>query len=106
MSIIKITTKEQFDLFMKSKQSGIIKYTANWCRPCKMIAPLYAELAINYPNISFFEVDLETEAGKVCQISSIPTFHFLIDGEIVDDVTGGDPQRVIELTQQLSSKLV
>jgi thioredoxin 1 len=60
----------------------IIKFTAEWCKPCKQIQPLFEEIASRYEKDGLMfvtsDVDIEIEFGK--DVRSLPTFVFLLDG--------------------------
>lgn len=64
---------------------AIIDFYADWCGPCKMIAPLLEELSDEYKGkISIYKVDtdVEQELSAVFGIQSIPTMLFIgADGE-------------------------
>mgnify|MGYP003397834959 FL=1 len=64
---------------------AIIDFYADWCGPCKMIAPLLEELSDEYEGkISIYKVDtdVEQELSAVFGIQSIPTMLFIgADGE-------------------------
>jgi len=62
----------------------IIDFYADWCQPCKMIAPTLEELAEEYPGINIYKVDTEEqqELASVFGIQSIPSLLFVPkDGE-------------------------
>jgi thioredoxin 1 len=58
----------------------IIKFTAEWCEPCKKIQPLFEEIALKYNSVKFVtnDVNEESEFGK--DVTCLPTFVFLLNG--------------------------
>jgi len=64
---------------------AIIDFYADWCGPCKIVAPILEELAVEYQGkIIIYKVntDKEQELASVFGIQSIPTFLFIgADGE-------------------------
>lgn len=71
----------------------VIDFFATWCGPCKRIAPVFEDLADKfYPKVQFFKVDVD-ESGELVNlydISAMPTFVFLKDGQVVKKVEGAD----------------
>ena len=60
----------------KSKTPCVIDFYADWCKPCKMIAPIMEELAADYKGkIQFFKIniDMEQEVANAFNIQSIPS---------------------------------
>jgi thioredoxin 1 len=94
--------------FKSSVASGVtlVDFWAEWCGPCKMIAPAIEELAQEYEgkaNIGKVDVD---EAGELAQeygVSSIPTLIVLKDGQEVKRFVGVTP--VAELRKALDAAL-
>lgn len=68
----------------KGEKPLVIDFYADWCGPCKMVAPVLEELAKEYDDdITIYKVDteVEQELSGVFQIKSIPTFLFIpMDG--------------------------
>ncbi|KAL2170596.1 hypothetical protein VTG60DRAFT_4609 [Thermothelomyces hinnuleus] len=98
-----ILTLAALDELTSTHKYVIIDFTAQWCPPCKAIAPLFHKLAGEYARtgaLAFARVDVD-EASEVAAkfgISAMPTFLFLVDGEAkgFDDggsVTGPAVQR-------------
>jgi thioredoxin 1 len=58
---------------------AIIDFYADWCGPCKMVAPILEELSKEYPNIDFYKIDTEAqnELAAVFGIRSIPSILFV-----------------------------
>lgn len=69
----------------EGKLPAIVDFYADWCGPCKMVAPILEELAKQYEGkllIYKVDTDAEQELSAVFQIRSIPTFLFIpVDGE-------------------------
>lgn len=71
-------TQSQEWLF-KGTKPAIIDFYADWCNPCKMIAPILEELSGEYPNIDFYKVNTEeqNELAATFGIRSIPSILFI-----------------------------
>ena len=72
------------DWFNKSDLPVIVDFYADWCGPCKMVAPVLDELSEEYAGkLIIYKVDTETETevSSVFGIQSIPTFLFLPPGD-------------------------
>ncbi|XP_042432256.1 thioredoxin H4-1-like isoform X2 [Zingiber officinale] len=76
------------------KQGKIVvaNFSASWCGPCRVIAPLYAELSEKYPSLMFLTIDVDKlmEFSSSWDIRATPTFFFLKDGELMDKLIGAN----------------
>jgi thioredoxin 1 len=82
---MEIITNVQFDEVV-SKGVVVIDFFANWCGPCKMLAPVLEEL----PTVTFAKVDVDQDpslAGRY-GIQSIPHLILFKDGQAVDQISG------------------
>lgn len=64
----------------KGGMPAVIDFYADWCMPCKMVAPLLAQLSVEYEGkVKFYKVNTEKdpEVSKVFGISNIPTLLFI-----------------------------
>ena len=64
----------------KGEMPAVIDFYADWCMPCKMVAPLLSQLSVEYDGkVKFYKVNTEKdpEVAKVFGISSIPTLLFI-----------------------------
>jgi thioredoxin 1 len=80
------------DLVLKSNVPVIVDFHANWCGPCKLMAPIFKDLADEYAetNIKFVKLDTDDHEDTVDQynIQGLPTFAVFKNGEIVATHSG------------------
>ncbi|HHU74521.1 MAG TPA: thioredoxin [Clostridiales bacterium] len=77
----------------------LVDFYADWCGPCKMIAPLVAELADEYAGvfkIGKLNVDDNPETAQKYRVMTIPTLLFIKNGEVVDTVVGAVPKKALQ----------
>ncbi len=87
---------------LESNQPVLVDFWAEWCPPCKVIAPVIEEIATEFEGIARVgkvDVDENKSLAERYAIGSIPSFLFFRNGEVVDRVQGVVPKR--ELTQRL-----
>ncbi len=67
------------DWKFKGNKPAIIDFYADWCGPCKMVAPILEELSNEYDNLVIYKVntEVEQELSAVFQIRSIPSMLFI-----------------------------
>lgn len=77
----------------------IAYFTATWCGPCKMIAPLMYEIDEQNDHIIVMKVDVDEceEVSAQCDIECMPTFLFYQNNEIepFNKFSGADPQKLV-----------
>ncbi len=76
-------------------ENVVIDFYANWCAPCKMIAPIIEELAKEYAGKVVFaklNTDENIEIAQRFAISAIPTIIFFKNGKAVDQIVGALPK--------------
>ncbi|MDR3072985.1 MAG: thioredoxin [Clostridiales Family XIII bacterium] len=90
MSEIVVLTEETFDQEIASG-AVVIDFYADWCGPCKMMAPIFDEAALTYANrIKFAKLNID-ECRRIAianGVVSIPTLLFYKDGAQVDRISG------------------
>mmetsp|Transcript_10886 Transcript_10886/g.15562 ORF Transcript_10886/g.15562 Transcript_10886/m.15562 type:complete len:129 (-) Transcript_10886:260-646(-) len=103
MSVITLSDADAVDKFRTINSKSVMYFTATWCPPCKMIAPIYTELATKYPDVAFGKVDVDEnqEAAIEFQIQAVPTFVFSKNMESVNKFSGADKDQLEKLLQEL-----
>ena len=84
-------TSENFASLKSGAQPLVVDFWATWCGPCRMIAPVIAELAKEYDGritVGKCDVEENEELAEDFSIRNIPTILFFKNGEIVDKLVG------------------
>ena len=89
MSLVTVT-KENFDEIIKSEKPVLIDFYADWCGPCRMVAPIIHEIAEENDNVvvAKINVDNDPELAERFGVMSIPTLVVMKNGEEVSRATG------------------
>ena len=95
--IINITKANFEQEVLKSTKPVLLDLWADWCTPCKMIAPTIDAIAEEYDNIKVGKVDLvaEPEFNEVFGVMAIPLLVVVNNGEVVARLEGVRPKRDI-----------
>ncbi len=101
---LKITDENFETEVLKSELPVLVDFYADWCGPCKMMAPVMEEIASEYSGIvkvGKLNVDEAPNASSKYRVMSIPTLLFIKNGEVVDNIIGAAPKaRVVEKLNQ------
>lgn len=82
-----------------SGQPVVIDFWAEWCGPCRMVAPIIDELAAEYEGkvaIGKYNVDEENDLSAEYGIRNIPTILFFKGGALVDKQVGAAPKATLK----------
>lgn len=76
----------------------LVDFWAQWCGPCRMIAPTLEELDREHPEVKFTKLNVDDfpEVASRHGVMSIPTLLFFVDGVLKDNAIGVVPKAVIE----------
>ena len=81
---------------LKSELPVLVDFTASWCGPCKMLAPIVEQMAAEWEGkvkVVKFDVDSNKDTPFKYSIMGVPTLMLFIDGEIVERLTGFKPKK-------------
>ena len=76
---------------LESNIPVLVDFYADWCGPCKMVAPIIAELADEYEGvfkIGKINIDQESATAEKYRVMSIPTMIIFKNGTVVDTIVG------------------
>ena len=78
---------------------AVVDFGADWCPPCRVIAPVVAALAEEYAGrakVLALDVDANPETASRYGVRSLPTLLFFKDGRVVDTIVGAVPRSTLE----------
>ena len=89
MSVINVT-KANFDEIKNSEKVVLLDFYADWCGPCRMVAPFVHEIAEENPQyvVGKINVDDEPELAMAFDVMTIPTLVVIKGGEVVNQAVG------------------
>lgn len=105
MAIVNVTDQN----FAKETSEGLVlvDFWADWCGPCKMVAPVLEEIDSEMSEkvqIAKLDVDENQETAGEYGVMSIPTLLLFKDGNVVDQVVGFQPKEaLVELIDKHAS---
>ncbi|MCZ6601757.1 MAG: thioredoxin [Planctomycetota bacterium] len=94
-SVQKVTDKDFQAEVLDSTLPVLVDFSAEWCGPCKKLAPIVEELAGEYDGklkVVTLDIDESRETPTKYGIMSVPTMFFIKGGEVVDRLVGLNPK--------------
>lgn len=101
-----IQSETEFDSLIASEGLVVVDFTAQWCGPCKLVAPLMDRLADDYGDLlQVFKLDLDANKGlaKRLGIRSIPAVMLFRKGEVLETLVG--VKKYEEFTEAVDQRL-
>ena len=95
----KTVTDATFDAdVLGSDKPVLVDFWAEWCGPCKMVAPVLEEIASEHGDkltVAKVNIDENPEIARRYQIMSIPTMSVFSGGEVVKSIVGARPKAAL-----------
>lgn len=86
---------------LENSKPVIIDFWAEWCAPCRSIAPEFERLASEHTSIDFVKMNIDEQQEKPYElgIRGIPTFVLYKKGKEIDRAVGADPSAIATLVE-------
>ena len=91
---VKMIDKNNFEEVKNSDKLVLLDFYADWCGPCRMVAPILHEIAEERPDVIVgkINVDEEEALAEAFGVYSIPTLVVMKDGKVVRQTSGARPK--------------
>jgi thioredoxin 1 len=92
-----VTDASWADDVLMSDKPVIVDFWAEWCGPCKMVAPILAEIAAQHDGIVVAKLNVDENPSTAASygITSIPTMNVYKGGEVVKTIIGAKPKAAL-----------
>jgi thioredoxin 1 len=97
--ILDVTDATYEEEVLNAEQPVLIDFWAEWCAPCRQLAPVIKALAEEYGDrlrVAKVDADANTETAAKLQIRALPTLLFIKDGQVKGSLVGNQPKAKIQ----------
>ncbi|TRZ87291.1 MAG: thioredoxin [Streptomycetaceae bacterium] len=90
-----VTTSTFDEMVLKSTTPVLVDFWAEWCGPCRAVAPILEEISKDYGDkIKIVKLNTDEESAIAVKygITSIPTLNVFVNGQVVKTIVGAKPK--------------
>lgn len=100
-----IATLADFKALIDSGKKIAVDFWADWCGPCRVISPVFENLAQEHTDITFLKVDVDNAAEISAEVGirAMPTFYTFYDGQKLGELVGADRAKLEQLIGELAA---
>lgn len=76
----------------------VVDFSAEWCGPCKFIAPVFEAMSVEHGDVVFIHVDVDVleDLPDGSDVRGVPTFKFFKDGRLLESFSGASKEKLSE----------
>lgn len=106
MSIQFVKSAKEFEDYLKNNSYIVLNFTASWCGPCQAIKALVDQAYVENKNVEIVRIDLDSQhdLAEKYNITAVPSFVFIENGNEVDRIQGANAQQLISKIQEFNTK--
>lgn len=94
-NVVKLNADSFNEVVMENEQTVLVDFYADWCGPCKMLAPVIDEVAADLSGkavVAKLNIDEARDIAIEYQVASIPTLMVFKGGAVVETMVGARPK--------------
>jgi thioredoxin len=101
---VHVTTANFEEQVLLSDQPVIVDFYADWCGPCKMVAPVLEQIATEYTDVKIAKVNVDEEPALAerYRVRGIPYMALFKEGKLAKQVIGYQPKAALEVSLGLA----
>ena len=90
--------ESNFEKTLKGNKNLVVDFWADWCGPCKIMAPVFESLSKEMKNVKFAKINVDENNHLASEfgVMGIPTFIVFKDGKEVERVVGAAHKTIIK----------
>jgi thioredoxin 1 len=101
---VHVTTANFEEQVLLSEQPVIVDFYADWCGPCKMVAPVLEQIATEHSDVKIAKVNVDEEPALAerYRVRGIPYMALFREGKLAKQVVGYQPKAALEVSLGLA----
>ena len=99
--MIDITDSQQFQNYLQQYRIVVLDVWADWCSPCKYLAPIFEKFATEYSSSTTLFCKCDIESNTFTDVQGLPTIRFYVNGKLQKQIMGADVNEIETSLKQI-----